>query len=198
VLRPDEISLVFYNARPEAETYLGGRYQKMTSILASMATVAFNRAMLQTLGEQERWALFDARAWQVPSQEEAANTLLWRELDAAKNSVSMVAQHMFPHSQLQGKSSKEMQEMLFQEHGINWNDYPPRCKRGAWFRRVEVIRAFTTDEIEDLPPLHAARKNPDLQVIRHAVQALDMPPFSRVQNRVGVIFEGSTPLAAES
>jgi len=192
----DEISLAFY--REGAELYLGGRYQKLTSILASMATAIFNQLLPQWLPKKtNNMALFDARAWQVPSLEEAANALLWRELDASKNSVSMVAHHYFSHRLLQGKHSKEMQEMLFQEHGINWNDFPARCKRGAWFRRSATVRTFTTEELEKLPPLHEARINPELQVTRHDVCQFEMPPFSHVKNRVQVLFFNNLPKVGE-
>ena len=67
---------------------------------------------------------------------------------------------------------------------------------GAWFRRVEITRAFTAEELDALPPLHAARKDPGLQVVRHDIQQLDMPPFGRVKNRVGVIFHGEMPTTA--
>jgi hypothetical protein len=71
----DEISLLFYAATPRAEPFLGGRFQKLTSILAAMATAFFNRQLAQALPEKaERLPIFDCRAWVVPSLEEAANT----------------------------------------------------------------------------------------------------------------------------
>lgn len=33
--------------------------------------------------------------------------------------------------QLMGKSCNEIQDMLFTQKGINWNDYPTSCKRGT-------------------------------------------------------------------
>lgn len=188
----DEISLAFYHEG--AEPYLGHRYQKMTSILASMAAAFFNRELPKELPEKaDKLAFFDARAWQVPSLEEAANAFLWREQDAAKNSIAMVAQHYFSHRMLQGRDSKEMQEMLFQEHKINWNDFPDRCKRGGWFRREAIKNVFTVEELEKLPPLHDARKNPNLLVTRNEVRRLTMPTFSRVTNRTAVMFQGAAP-----
>ncbi len=193
----DEITLLFHTPTPRSELFLGGRFQKLTSILAAMATACFNRRLAQELPEKaDKQALFDCRAWVVPSFEEAANTLLWREQDASKNSIAMAAQAKISHSDLHGKSTREMQELLLARHGIDWNDYPARSKRGAWFHRVEVMRAFTADELEQLPPLHAARTNPDLQVVRHDIRLLEMPPFGRVKNRVGVIFHGEAPVTA--
>ena len=67
---------------------------------------------------------------------ELANAFVWRENDAARNAVSMVAQANFSHKELQGKSTAEMNEMLFQEKGINFNDIKPYLKRGSYFKRV--------------------------------------------------------------
>ena len=43
----------------------------------------------------------------------------------------MVAQSLFSHRQLQNKNCDQLQEMMFQEHNINWNDYPTVYKRGS-------------------------------------------------------------------
>ena len=39
--------------------------------------------------------------------------------------------HYFSPKQLHGKDGKQKQEMLFQEHQVNFNDYPPFFKRGT-------------------------------------------------------------------
>lgn len=62
--------------------------------------------------------------------------LLWRQRDAVRNSISMAAQAHFSHKRLHGVNGGGMQELLFTEAGINWNDYPDGCKRG----RVTVRR----------------------------------------------------------
>lgn len=60
----------------------------------------------------------------VPSKIEAVNAFIFRELDATKNAISMAAQSMFSHKELQHKNGKEMQEMMWQQRGVNFNDYP--------------------------------------------------------------------------
>lgn len=190
----DEISLLFYSEDPKSQIFLDRRIQKMASILASMATGAFNAMLPQRIPERVgRTALFDCRVWAVPTKEEAANTFLWRELDATKNSISMAARTVYSHKQLFGKSGSEMQEMLFQK-GINWDDYPAFFKRGTFILRREVERRFSTEEMEKLPPLHEARRNPSLVVRRSDVVEADMMPFRRVANRVGVLFDNEAPL----
>lgn len=52
----------------------------MTSILASMATARFNALLPERLPEKAgQIALFDCRVWGMPSREEAANGVLWRD-----------------------------------------------------------------------------------------------------------------------
>lgn len=42
----------------------------------------------------------------------------------------MAAQARFSHKRLHGLNGVQVQELLFTEAGINWNDYPAGCKRG--------------------------------------------------------------------
>ncbi|MBL8909330.1 MAG: hypothetical protein JNM17_01385 [Archangium sp.] len=86
---------------------------------------------------------------------------------------------------------------MFQK-GINWNDYPAFFKRGTFVQRRSVKRKFTAAELELLPPKHEARRNPELEVERTEVREIDMPPFGKVINRVGVLFDGEEPRVATS
>jgi len=186
----DEISLILFSDDYKSQVYFDGRIQKIVSVLASMTTAFFNLSLSISLEEKaEQLAMFDCRAWQVPNKVEAVNNLVWRELDATKNSVSMAAQHYFSHSQLQNKSCKEMQEMLYQDKGVNWNDYPNFFKRGTYVKRVKSVRKFTSDEIDQLPEKHEARSNPDLTVERSDVVICDLPPITTIKNRVEFIFD---------
>lgn len=45
--------------------------------------------------------------------------------------LSSAGQAHFSHKQLEGLNSNQIQELLFQEKGINWNDYPTKFKRGS-------------------------------------------------------------------
>ena len=78
----------------------------------------------------EKGAMFDARCFNIP-KEEVANLIYWRQLDATRNSIQMVGQANFSHNELQNKSCNVIQEMLFQERDINWNDFPTHLKRGS-------------------------------------------------------------------
>lgn len=84
----------------------------------------------------EKGAMFDARVFNIP-KEEVCNCVLWRQNDATRNSVEMVAQAYFSHGVLQNKSQSQMQDMLMLEKGINWNDFPVHQKRGSCCIKVQ-------------------------------------------------------------
>lgn len=141
----DEITLVLTDYTTiTTDAWFGYGVQKMASIAASMATLAFNNAfmnvicdpMLLSSADYYRYcdkgykALFDARVFSVP-KDEVANCLIWRQQDATRNSIEAVGQANFSQRELHGKSCNQIQDMLFTEKGINWNDFPVDCKRGS-------------------------------------------------------------------
>ena len=207
----DEISLCIWNDNYETEVIFNGRIQKLSSIIASLATYYFNRELPNYIPEKapksaffdgKAWtvpsvgkmALFDCRVWNVPNLDEATNCFLWRELDATKNAISMVAQSQFSHKELQGKHGNEMQEMLFQQRGINFNDFHSKFKRGSFIKKVTKVSKFTFDEITNLPLNHDARRNPDLTFKRNVIERVELPQLSKIVNRVKVLFENETPI----
>lgn len=195
----DEITLCWLADDFKSQIYFDGRIQKMCSILAAKTSVKFNELVASLLpGEYvKKQPVFDCRIWNVPNRAEGANTFLWREKDATKNSISMAASHYYSHNALDGKSGSEKQEMLFQK-GVNWNDYPAFFKRGVFIQRRKTNRPFTAEEIDKLPAMHDARRNPDLVIERTSVQVLDMPPFGKVKNREDVVFDGAEPIVEEN
>lgn len=159
----DEISLLltdYDNIKTQA--WFNKNLQKMCSVAASMATLAFNRIFEELVDEEDEYieiesmfpsleteifkknevehnahqnsikngAMFDARCFSIP-KEEVCNYFLWRQNDCTRNSIQMVAQANFSHKQLQNKSCDELQEMLWQEKNINWNDFETVKKRGS-------------------------------------------------------------------
>jgi len=190
----DEISLILYSNIMKNQTFFERRIQKLVSVLSSMATAKLNELIRIVFPEKaKQLPVFDCRVWNVPTLIEAVNTILWREKDATKNSVSMAASFYYSHKELMNKSDKEKQEMLFTK-GINWNDYPIFFKRGTFIQRIRQFQKFSSKEIEKLPPKHLARTNPDLVIERHSVKQIEMPSFTKVTNRIDVIFNGQKPL----
>ena len=148
----DEISLVLIDYQKlTSAAWFDYEVQKICSIAASIATMAFNKMFKQNcieysqvisnteLGRDivstysralEKGAMFDARCFNIP-KEEVTNYIYWRQLDATRNSIQMVGQANFSHKELHGKSCNQIQDMLMTHKGINWNDYPIYQKRGS-------------------------------------------------------------------
>jgi len=131
----DEISLVLWKDDYSSLLYFDGKRDKLNSILASYTSVYFDNIMQEITA---RTPLFDCRCFNVPTPDEAVNYLIWREQDATRNSIQMLGQSKFSHKQLQNKSCEQIQEMLFQEHGINWNDLDQNLKNGTFVVKTEA------------------------------------------------------------
>jgi len=123
----DEISILLNDWKQfKTDQWFGANVQKMVSIAASMATAFFNDSLKEAPAPL---ALFDARVFNIP-KEEVANYFIWRQQDATRNSINMLAQYYFSHNELQFKNTDQVQEKLFKERDINWNDLPTWQKRG--------------------------------------------------------------------
>lgn len=189
----DEITLVLLVDEPGQSMMFDGKAQKLCSVLAAMTTSRFMLECLRAGGELaervRRGPQFDARVFQVPTRFEAANAVLWREQDAAKNAISMAARSFYPHSELQGRSGPEMQEMIWQK-GQNFNDYPSFFKRGSFLQ----ARTRTEPLPEDVRLRIGIDADHEQAVVtRRSIERIDMPVFSKVVNREAVIFDGAEP-----
>lgn len=156
----DEITLILIDYQTfDTAAWFDYRHDKLCSITASMATLEFNRRFVENMnkwitdnssysfevfeGEKEdlyraymqaskRGAMFDSRAFNIP-KEEVFNLIFWRQLDATRNSIQMMGQAYFSQDQLHEKTCSNIQDMLMEHYGINWNDTEVRWKRGvAW------------------------------------------------------------------
>lgn len=183
----DEITLIFH---PD-NVFFDGKMQKMVSVLASMATAKFNELKPIHLPEKkDMLAFFDCRVFVVPNETEAANSLLWRVQDAMKNSISMAAHHYLGHAATMNLNGNQKQEKLFQEAGVNFNDFSPKFKQGVFCRRVLNKIYIDDDAWNKIPDKH---KPKDRNVFRHSIEEIEMPIFSKVVNRTGVIFNNEQP-----
>ncbi|MCV0439861.1 MAG: tRNA(His) guanylyltransferase Thg1 family protein [Hydrogenophaga sp.] len=131
----DEISVLITDYDTlTTDAWFGYGIQKMVSIAASVATIVFNDAIGeygQPHGSVRRKAAaqFDARVFNLP-KEDVVNYFVWRQQDATRNSIQMVARCYFSHGQCHKKNTDELQEMLMSECRVNWNDTPTHFKRG--------------------------------------------------------------------
>ncbi len=95
--------------------------RKMISISSSLASSVFSRLSGVDV-------CFDSRAFSIP-QDEVTNYMIWRQIDATRNSIQMAGREYYSHKELDNKNCNEIQELLFQK-GINFNDLPTTRKRG--------------------------------------------------------------------
>lgn len=168
----DEISLVWWNDDPEAEsTYLfDAKVQKLTSVLAGMASAFFTKQLSARIPEKsDAIATFDCRAWNVPNKHEAFLNFLWRQDDAIKNSISMAAQAHFSHKRLHGVDS-ESKKLLLREMGQPWEDMPTFFKSGTFVRRELMLKPMTAEQLARIPEKH----RPTGPVMRSSVVNMDL------------------------
>jgi tRNA(His) 5'-end guanylyltransferase len=126
-VQSDEVSVLLTDfAKTSTDAWFDGNVQKMVSIAASMMTAYFNNSY-----HYGKTALFDARVFVIPDRTEVENYFIWRQQDCVRNSVAALAQAHFSHNRLHGLSGDEMQELLFQERGINWAQEPEEFKNGT-------------------------------------------------------------------
>ncbi len=109
---------------PTEPLWFDGNLQKIVSVGASIFTAAFQRAF-----PSEKLAAFDARVLVIAQKQEVEQYFLWRQLDAAANSLNMLSSAYYTHAELLGKSSVEKHEMLH-ERGVNWAREAVDFKRG--------------------------------------------------------------------
>ncbi len=181
-VQSDEISILLTDFdTQQTDMWFDGNVQKMASVSASLATARFNQLRMirfangnidpmaslasslrdQTMSPNEiekfKMACFDARVFQIPSPMEVENYFIWRQQDATRNSISSAARAFYSHKELNGKTSDEKQEMIFQK-GINWNDYPTRCKRGGVIAKENSHWAIPVDPNNSNKPTGKAFK----------------------------------------
>lgn len=184
----DEITLAWYTTPDSSVDYpFSGRFQKLESLLAGFASAYFTKQLAFHLPEKEdQIPVFDCRAFVVPSLQEAYHAFLWRQQDATKNAISMAAQSMFSHKSLIGLNGKQMQERMWAEKGVNFNDYPFFFKRGTFVRRVKEERVLTAEQLEKIPEQH----RPTGPVIRSFIDKVDIW-LSKQEDPVSVLFKGA-------
>lgn len=119
----DEISFLLTDYRT-INTHGWFAYE-LNKVLTISAGLASGHASI-LLGQP---VTFDSRAFPLP-MDEVCNYFVYRQRDATRNAINMAGQEHFSPSQLNGKNTDQVQEMLFQQKAINFNDYPIVRKRG--------------------------------------------------------------------
>ena len=148
----DEISILVTDFDDlQTQAWFDYNLQKMSSVSASLATGIFDhyrlKRLIRPLGDaegiwsydfaQQKLAFFDSRCFNIP-KEEISNYFLARQKDCVKNSISMLAQSLYSHKELEGKNQSEQQELIFQK-GLNWNDLHWSKKRGSFITKQTYV-----------------------------------------------------------
>ncbi len=159
----DEISLLItdYDSL-QTSAWFEYAVQKMCSVAASMASMFFNRFFAEEANsyikensnvEAEKKYIdtltsriniggyFDARVFNIP-EKEVVNYFIWRQNDASRNSIQGLGHHYFSDKEMLGKNNSQIQDMLHEQKGVNWNDFTPVEKRGS-----AVIRKTVTEDV---------------------------------------------------
>jgi hypothetical protein len=140
------------------------------------------------ISEDIRIQGFDSRAFTTPNLREAYHEILWRQQDATKNAISMAAQSMFSHKSLQGLHGPEMQEKMWAEKGVNFNDYPPFFKRGVFAKRIKRMLPLSAESLARMPEECRAQWSvPGALVERSSVEAFDCW-LAREQDAMEILF----------
>lgn len=157
----DEISLCLWNwSKNESDAWFGNNLQKMVSISASMAGVAFNRYWNGNVAEylckyesdiiteeEDKYRttiknkaemlmpVFDSRAFIIPA-EEVHNYFVWRQNDCMRNSIQGLAQSLYSEREIHRINTSKLQNKMFSEKGVNWNDYSVVERRGTCIYKI--------------------------------------------------------------
>lgn len=183
-LQSDEITLLLTDYdTPQTEQWFGGNIQKIASVSASMATMAFNKAFNYQVSKIKPYpsitptnedikynnyskkignAMFDSRVFQMPMYE-VINCFIWRQQDATRNSIQSLARSEFSPKQTFKKSCDELQDMLILEKNINWNNIKTSNKRGRCVIKEKYLLEDGTERsrwiVDDEIPIFTQDRN---------------------------------------
>lgn len=161
----DEISLFLMQTKRESEPWFSNNLQKIVSVSASMATMYFNKFFSElvdnyvidvndsdciqyhkVLKEKKGNAIFDSRAFILP-EHEVINYFIWRQQDCTRNSIQSLAQSLYPVNEIKGIKNNVLQDKIFTEKGINWNDLTTVKKRGTCaVKKSQTFKIPNTEE----------------------------------------------------
>lgn len=155
----DEISLLLIDyEKLTSDPFFEYNIQKIVSVSASMATLAFNLYFKELLEKyyqegkitEEEYnkkqtkvmkGIFDSRAFNIPISD-VCNYFVYRQKDGIRNSISMFGQHSvkgFGHKQLFKLSSEEIKEVMKSNFDLDWNNLSSAKKIGTCVKRKDIL-----------------------------------------------------------
>ncbi len=198
-VQSDEISILLKNySDTETQSWFDNNLQKMVSISAAIASVTFTMNSWKIWIPEKIWegadpmsendfiepAHFDSRAFVLP-KEDVNNYFLWRQQDATRNSVQMLARSLYSHKECTDKNNSALQEMCFKK-GKNWNDEPVQHKRGRCIVKKEMKLENKVKLIQLKDGSFGPPPNFNPEVLRRVwVVDNDIPVFSQDRDYIG-------------
>lgn len=201
----DEITLLLTDYDTiDTDAWFDNNVQKICSVSASMATMAFNQYFAFNYYEYEEFvhnelklnamevfycdsirhklhsAMFDSRCFNIP-ESEVTNCFIWRQQDATRNAIQMLGQCNFSHKELHGKSCNDIQDMLMLQRGINFNDMPTEFKRGVCCVKEEYAAVDLSTYSGPIEPITRT----------HWVLDKEIPIFTQDRDYVDRTFKGN-------
>lgn len=153
----DEISYVWLGRDLEGYTHpFDGKVAKLLSVVASLTSVAFYKGCIDEGIDLSTRGLphFDARLAEMLPHNCTVQSLLqpvmWRENDAMRNAIAMVAQSMFSQTELHGQNTYS-QATMASDAGFNWESVHAGYLRGTYLTKETVERTLTQEELLRIP-----------------------------------------------
>jgi tRNA(His) 5'-end guanylyltransferase len=144
----DEIVILARNDQTtETLPWLGNRVQKICSLVASIATEHFNSCSdaieFNLIGDPQ----FTSQVFAVPNDREAINVMIFSQQKNFHTSIQFACYYEMIkkydkatiRDMLGGLSIDEKVDLLQQECGVNFNDYPIAFRRGAACCKVPKV-----------------------------------------------------------
>jgi len=144
----DEIIIISRNDQTnETNAWFDNRIQKIASATASIATCEFNRLAknndLQIIGDPT----FTSSVFALPTITETINFLISKQNEAIYTAITMACFYELGKKYdistikqtLNEKSAQQKLDILSQQCGMNFDDYPAEFRRGAAVYRIQKI-----------------------------------------------------------
>jgi tRNA(His) 5'-end guanylyltransferase len=181
-VQSDEISVLATDFEEEgSQAWFDGNIQKWVSIASGIAGAAFNASVaavrhdaevvskVRPISKKIPNAVFDARVFTISDYIEVENYFIWRQKDAERNSVTLLASNYASHKQLHGKSVSDRHEVIHAA-GDNWAKHPVRFKHGGIIRRMGVVDLETTSLNPFLMGRRSGKTKLNEAIIEHALR----------------------------
>jgi len=142
-VQSDEISIAMCPYKTFAtEPVFSGRVQKLCSVVSSIATQAFIKALLDTEDftniEKQKYfnrnITFDCRCFNLP-KEEVVNYFVWRQQDCKRNSILNAAHEYLGKKESFGFKTTELIDKMLKEKNI---DYWAIIPKHVHYGRMEL------------------------------------------------------------